>query len=168
MPPENDNRPQLFFLHREERGRNNMKQFVTFQIGDHLLGIDILRVREINRVLDITPVQHCPPYMRGLINLRGQIVTIFDLGVRLGLGPRKLTERSHNIILKPDTVGLLADSIGDVVETREEDIEPPPANAGEIEGKFIEGVLKLETDLLVILSAGKLLEYKPVQQVKTV
>ncbi len=141
-----------------------MKQFVTFQIGDHLLGIDILRVREINRVLDITPVQHSQPYMRGLINLRGQIVTIFDLGVRLGLGPRKLTERSHNIILKPDTVGLLADSIGDVVETREEDIEPPPANAGEIEGKFIEGVLKLETDLLVILSAGKLLEYKPVQQ----
>jgi len=168
MPPENDNRPQLFFLHRAERGRNNMKQFVTFQIGDHLLGIDILRVREINRVLDITPVQHAQPYMRGLINLRGQIVTIFDLGVRLGLGPRKLTERSHNIILKPDTVGLLADSIGDVVETREEDIEPPPANAGEIEGKFIEGVLKLETDLLVILSAGKLLEYKPVQQVKTV
>jgi len=168
MPPENDNRPPLFFLHRAERGRNNMKQFVTFQIGDHLLGIDILRVREINRVLDITPVQHAQPYMRGLINLRGQIVTIFDLGVRLGLGPRKLTERSHNIILKPDTVGLLADSIGDVVETREEDIEPPPANAGEIEGKFIEGVLKLETDLLVILSAGKLLEYKPVQQVKTV
>ncbi|HHC25001.1 MAG TPA: chemotaxis protein CheW [Desulfobacterales bacterium] len=139
------------------------RQFVTFGIDDYLLGIDILKVREINRVLDITPVQHARTYVRGLINLRGQTVTVFDLGRRLGLALRKIAEESHNIILKNDAVGLLVDSIRDVVVAQDDEIEQPPANVGGIEGKFIEGIVKLEKDLLVILSAEKILEYKAVK-----
>ena len=139
------------------------RQFVTFGIDDYLLGIDILKVREINRVLDITPVQHARTYVRGLINLRGQTVTVFDLGRRLGLALREIAEESHNIILKNDAVGLLVDSIGDVVVAQDDEIEQPPANVGGIEGKFIEGIVKLEKDLLVILSAEKILEYKAVK-----
>ncbi len=138
----------------------NTKLFVTFRIDEYLLGIDILKVREINRVLDITYVQHAREYIRGLINLRGQTVTVFDLGIRLGLKIRKITEASHNIVLKADLVGLLVDSIGDVVEAREEEIEQPPANVGGITGKFIEGVVKLEDELLILLSVEKILEYK--------
>ena len=82
-----------------------VKQFVTFRLDNRLLGIDILKVREINRVLDITPVQHAPGYVRGLVNLRGQTITVFDLGTRLGLPPRGITGCSHNIILKQDEVG---------------------------------------------------------------
>jgi len=137
----------------------NSRQFVTFRIDDYFLGIDILKVREINRVLDITPVQHARDHIRGLINLRGQTVTVFDLGVRLGLTRRKITEESHNIILKNDLVGLLVDSIGDVVEAQNHAIENPPANVGGIEGKFVEGVVKL-AELLVLLSPEKILEYK--------
>ena len=139
------------------------RQFVTFGIDDYLLGIDILKVREINRVLDITPVQHARTYVRGLINLRGQTVTVFDLGRRLGLALREIAEESHNIILKNDAVGLLVDSIRDVVVAQDDEIEQPPANVGGIEGKFIEGIVKLEKDLLVILSAEKILEYKAVK-----
>jgi len=139
------------------------RQFVTFGIDDYLLGIDILKVREINRVLDITLVQHARTYVRGLINLRGQTVTVFDLGRRLGLALREIAEESHNIILKNDAVGLLVDSIGDVVVAQDDEIEQPPANVGGIEGKFIEGIVKLEKDLLVILSAEKILEYKAVK-----
>ncbi len=139
------------------------RQFVTFGIDDYLLGIDILKVREINRVLDITPVQHARTYVRGLINLRGQTVTVFDLGRRLGLALRKIAEESHNIILKNDAVGLLVDSIRDVVVAQDDEIEQPPANVGGIEGKFIEGIVKLEKDLLLILSAEKILEYKAVK-----
>ncbi|MFH1138507.1 MAG: chemotaxis protein CheW [Pseudomonadota bacterium] len=139
----------------------SVRQFVTFRIDDHLLGIDVLGVREINRALEITPVPRSPAYVRGLVNLRGQIVTVFDLGVRLGFEPRLISETTHNVILKSEVVGLMVDAIGDVAQTDEEDVEPPPANVGGIEGEFIEGVVKLERELLVILSAEKLLRYAP-------
>ncbi|MFP5213899.1 MAG: chemotaxis protein CheW, partial [Acidobacteriota bacterium] len=92
----------------------NTKQFVTFRINGSLLGLDVLTVREINRVLDLTPVPHAPDYVRGLINLRGRTVTVFDLGVRLGQPASAITEESHNVVLKHDSVGLLVDAIGDV------------------------------------------------------
>ena len=136
-----------------------MKQFVTFKMDDDLLGIDVLMVREINRVLDITPVPKAPGYVRGLVNLRGQAVTVFDLGIRLGLPPREITEETHNLVLKHDLVGLLVDSIGDIVQCEEIQMEPPPANVGNIEGKFMEGVVQLEHQLLVILHTGKILEF---------
>ena len=135
------------------------KQFVTFRIDSDLLGLDVLRVREINRILDITPVASAPDYVRGLVNLRGQTVTVFDLGIRLGLDPRFITEESHNVVLKHHPVGLIVDSIGNIVQCDEAHIEQCPANAGNIEKRFIDGVVKLEDELLVILRADKILEY---------
>ena len=132
------------------------KQFVTFRIDRHLLGLDVLGVREINRVVDMTPVPRAPDHVRGLVNLRGQILTVFDLGARLGLGARRIGRSTHNVILKSDAVGLLVDAIGEVIQADIEDIEAPPANVGGIEGEFIDGVVKLEKELLVILSADKL------------
>ena len=140
-----------------------ISQFITFNVFNNLIGIDIRDVREINRVLDVTPVQHAPDYVKGLINLRGNTVTVFDLGKRLGLGALTVSEESHNIILKKDAVGLLVDNIGDVIETNEVMIESPPANMGGVDGKFVDGVLKLDEDLLLILSAENLLKYEPVQ-----
>jgi purine-binding chemotaxis protein CheW len=136
-----------------------IRQFVTFRIDGALLGIDVLMIREINRVLDVTWVPHAPVYVRGLVNLRGQTVTVFDLGIRLGLNSRGITDESHNIILKYDLVGLIVDSIGDVVQCDESDIEAPPANVGNLGGRFIEGVIKLEGELLVTLSAAKILDH---------
>ena len=135
-----------------------MKQYVTFRVDEDLLGIDVLMVREVNSVLDITPVPKAPAYVRGLVNLRGQTVTVFDLGICLGLPPRKITEQSHNVVLKQDLVGLLVDSIGNMVQCGALDVEPPPANAGSIRGKFVDGVLKLDHELLVILDTKRLLE----------
>ena len=134
------------------------RQFVTFRIDDHLLGIDVLKVREINRISDITPIPHTPEFVRGLVNLRGQTVAVFDLGVRLGLPPRSITRESHNVVLKNDLLGLLVDSIGDVLQCEAGEVETPPANVGNIEGRFIEGVVKLRDELLVILSALKIIE----------
>ncbi|MCF8063283.1 MAG: chemotaxis protein CheW [Deltaproteobacteria bacterium] len=134
------------------------RQFVTFRIDDHLVGIDILKVREINRVLEITPVQHAPAYVRGLVNLRGRTVTIFDLGIRLGLPPRSITETSHNVILKPDDVGLLVDGIGDVEEAAETAVEAPPANLNGIGAAFIECVVRLKDELILVLRPERILE----------
>ncbi len=134
------------------------RQFVTFRIDEHLVGIDILKVREINRILEITPVQQAPAYVRGLVNLRGQTVTVFDLGVRLGLSPRVVTGTSHNVILKPEAVGLLVDRIGDVEEAEETAVEPPPANLNGIGAGFIECVVRLKDELVLVLSPEKILE----------
>lgn len=153
-----------------------MAQFTTFTLDGRLFGLDILVVREINRILDLTPVPKADCHVRGLINLRGQIVTILDLAVRLGMPYRELQPSSHNIILKTDQdlapqralgdthlatcadqVGLLVDDIGDVVEADEGLIEPPSANVSEHEGRFLKGVVKTPAGLLILLDLPALL-----------
>jgi purine-binding chemotaxis protein CheW len=154
-----------------------MSQYSTFRLGDRLFGLDLMMIREINRILDITPVPHAKAHLRGLINLRGQIVTILDLGVRLGLPRQDIFDSSHNIILKTsaelasvrqdgkgvqyvtstDLVGFLVDAIGDVVEADEATIEPPSANVSEAEGGFLSGVIKTEAGLLVLLDIHEVL-----------
>lgn len=130
---------------------------MSFRLGQRLLGLDIRQVREINRALDITPVQHARPHVRGLVNLRGQIVTVFDLGVRLGLSPQEITADTHNVVLKSDDVGLLVDAVGEAVEVGQGQMEPPPANLNGITGGFIQEVVKLADDLLVVLAVDKIL-----------
>lgn len=151
-----------------------MNQYSTFRLGDRLFGLDIMMIREINRILDITPVPHAKTHIRGLINLRGQIVTILDLAVRLGLPRLDIGEESHNIILKTnaelaaarhdknfststDLVGFLVDAIGDVLEADESSIEPPSANVSEAEGRFLSGVIKTDAGLLVLLDIREVL-----------
>lgn len=134
-----------------------MTQFVTFRLDQQLFGIDLLRVREVNQVFDITPVQHARPYIRGLVNLRGQTFLIFDLGVRLGLKPVVMSEESHAIVLKDERVGLLVDGIGDVVQAEESEIESSLARRGGMEIPFSNGVIKLKEDLLVVLSSEKII-----------
>ncbi|MBF0452443.1 MAG: purine-binding chemotaxis protein CheW [Candidatus Magnetomorum sp.] len=138
----------------------SMIQFVTFRIDNLLFGIDVLKVREINRVLEITEVQHSPAHIRGLVNLRGQVVTIFDMGIRLGLKQRVISEESHNIVLKREPVGLLVDAIGDVVQTDQDSVEQPPANVSGIESDFMAGVVRQNDELILILSTDKILNDK--------
>jgi purine-binding chemotaxis protein CheW len=152
-----------------------MQQFVTFRLNDLYYGIDILYVREINQAFDVTPVQHAPDYIRGLINLRGQVITIMDAGLRLGMTDRDTSETSHNIILKTDhelapirvaenrpdlnssvdPAGLLIDDFGDVVEIPDEEIESAPANIQEGEADYLSGVFKSDGKLFSILNITK-------------
>ncbi len=142
---------------RTEAKLPNNAQFVTFRVDSYLLGIDILMVREINQVLDITEVPEAPGHILGLVNLRGQTITVFDLGIRLGLGPRTITSESHNVIFKYETVGLLVDQIGDVIQVEESEVEPSPVNTGRIGSQYIEGIVKLEEELLLILSPDEII-----------
>ena len=154
-----------------------MSQYATFRLEERLFGQSIPMVREIIRCYAITPVPHAQPHIRGLINLRGQVVTILDLAVRLGMPRREIQEASHIIILKTtaelasmqsrgqgqglqtsaDMVGFLVDAIGDVVEADEGKIEPASANVTEAEGRFLSGVLKTDAGLLVLLDIKEIL-----------
>lgn len=152
-------------------------QFVTCRIGGQLFGIDITLVREINNVLDITAIPMEKDFIRGLINLRGQIVTILDLRVRLGMPGREYTADTHNIVIKSrgelnsvcpeslrasmkdvaDPAGLLVDGIGEVVEAADHEIEPPPANIDAAHAGMLMGVVKKEESLIAILDVARVL-----------
>lgn len=153
------------------------RHFTTFALGQDLFGLDILLVREINRSPAITPVEHAPDFVAGLMNLRGQIVTVIDLGARLGLGKRGLTRESRCIILKTasemagrsgdarleaaapaELLGFLVDAVDDMVAVEESRIDPTPANVGQVNEKYLAGVIKLETKLVGLLNQTEVLK----------
>ena len=150
-----------------------MSQYSTFHLGDRRFALPILDVREIIHACDLTPVPLASRQVRGLINLRGQIVTILDLAVRLGLEDRQGAEESYVVILDARSVpparegqgealaGFLVDTIGDVVEADPSLLEPAPANVTEADGRCVQGVLKTGTDLLLLLNLDSILGARP-------
>lgn len=132
-------------------------QVVRFTIDNLSMGIDILGVREVTVISRITPVQHAPSFVKGLIYLRGQTVTVADLGVKLGRPGRTVGGQAHVIVLKQAQVGILVDTIGEIVPVAG-GIEPVPSNMGFIENHAIEGVVSLEHDPVLIVSPERFLD----------
>jgi purine-binding chemotaxis protein CheW len=145
---------------RENASNQKTVELATFYVGDALCGMDILKVQEINKLLEMTKVPQAPGYVKGIVNLRGQIVTVVDLGKKLGLSKTNFGSETRNIIVNSDNeyIGLLVDSIGDVERTDWDKIEPPPANIGGVQGKFFEGVFKKERSLIGILNVEEVLK----------
>ena len=145
-------------LEQNETSANELT-LSTLRIGDSLLGIDILNVQEINRNFDITPVPGTPDYIRGILNLRGNIVTIIDLGRKMGLGKVTKSKHSRNIIVDSgeEDIGLLVDGIGDVVAASAGDIEAAPSTVNSIRGTYFKGVVKNGAQLIGIVDLKHLL-----------
>ena len=139
---------------------NKTVELATFYVGDSLCGMDILKVQEINKLLEMTEVPLAPDYVKGILNLRGQIVTVIDLGSKLELADTDTDSETRNIIVNSngEYIGLLVHKIGDVERTEEENIEPPPANIGGIQGRYFEGVFKKENSLIGILNVEEILK----------
>ncbi len=135
-------------------------EFSTFYVGGALCGINILNIQEINKHTDITKVPQASDFIEGILNLRGRIVTIINLGRKLGLDPVSKHKDNRNIIVNSDDehIGLLIDSISDVVLAKADDIEPAPSNIGSIKGKYFQGVLKTEKQLIGILDIDEVLK----------
>lgn len=136
-----------------------MVELATFYIGDALCGMDILKVQEINKIMQMTKVPQAPDYVLGILNLRGQIVTILDLGKKLGLGETDMSQDPRNIIVNSagGHVGLLVRRISDVVSANMEKRERAPANMSGIQGEFFTGVYKTNEHLIGILDIDKVL-----------
>ncbi|MBI5444886.1 MAG: chemotaxis protein CheW [Deltaproteobacteria bacterium] len=134
-------------------------QLVTFHVGDEEFGVEILDVREINRMMDITRVPHAPEFVEGVINLRGQVIPVVDLRKRFGLsaGERDKNTRIVVVELGGSVVGFLVDSVSEVLRVSRAVVEPPPSIVGGIESDYIDGVVKLEDRLLILLDLQKLL-----------
>ncbi|MCP4023923.1 MAG: chemotaxis protein CheW [Desulfobacteraceae bacterium] len=136
------------------------QEFSTFYVGGALCGINILNIQEINKHFDITQVPQSADYINGILNLRGRIVTIIDLSKKLGLSAVAKTKDNRNIIVNSEDehIGLLVDSISDVVSTTLDALEPAPSNIGGVKGKFFQGVLKTEQKLIGILDINEVLK----------
>jgi purine-binding chemotaxis protein CheW len=135
-------------------------QVTTFRLGDWLLGIDIAAIREINRVGEMTPVPDAPAAVRGVINLRGDVVTVLDLRVMLDLEPAPLTPQSRWIILDAgaERVGLLVDRVEDVMTVGSQHAEGLPPTASPTEQRHFQAVYQLDHDLLVLLDVTHLVD----------
>jgi len=138
---------------------NREVEFVTFYVGSLLLGAEISQVEEINRHLDIAPVAHSPPWVQGVVNLRGEVVTVVDLRHVLGVGRIQIGPQTRNVVINADgeRIGLLVDRVADVVKAYKSDIKALPANLTSVQGRFFQGVLELEHGLLAVLNIEEVL-----------
>ena len=136
-------------------------QYCTFYLDDNFFGIEVDRVQEILRFQEMTEVPLSAPVIRGLINLRGQIMTAVDLRERVRLAPLQ-DRRPINVVIrrKEGGVSLLVDEIGDVITPSDELFEAPPENVQPRIRELLKGVYKLDGRLLQILDTDKLMEFE--------
>lgn len=136
------------------------ENILSFKLCDNLLGVDVTLVKEINRNVEYILIPGSEDYIVGFFNMRGQVVTLFNLAKLLNLGEMKAQEKMMCIILKnpkdPNQVGFLIDSPGDVLEYIIEENEATPANVGIEESEYIESVFKLKDELLMVLNTKKI------------
>jgi purine-binding chemotaxis protein CheW len=132
-------------------------QYCTFFVDGHYFGLDVLHVQEIIRSQQMTRVPLAPPVVRGLINLRGQIVTAIDLRRRLELNDRPADQLPVNVVVHTSdgAVSLLVDEIGDVLNVSETLFEPPPPTLTGPAQELIRGAYKLKDRLLLILDTER-------------
>jgi purine-binding chemotaxis protein CheW len=132
-------------------------QYCTFYVDGHYFGLDVLKVQEIIRYQEMTRVPLAPPVVRGLINLRGQIVTAIDLRRRLELKERPADRLPVNVVVQTDdgAVSLLVDEIGDVLQVSEKSFERPPETLAGTARELIRGAYKLKDCLLLILDTER-------------
>ncbi|MDD5757952.1 MAG: chemotaxis protein CheW [Desulfobulbaceae bacterium] len=146
-------------MHTPPAFNGNIRKLALFESGDLLCGLDITYVQEINKNIAVTVVHRAPQYVCGVINLRGEIVTVIDLRTKFGFAPLSQDEETQIVVVRQgdESIGLLVDSVSDVVLADEKDIEPPPSNLAGVTGHFFNGIYKLEHSLVAILNIDELL-----------
>lgn len=140
-------------------------QFLTFHLGNEMFAIGILSIREILEYGHITTVPMVPPFIRGVINLRGAVVPVIDLSVRFGRTACEVTKRSCIVIIElsgaegahGQQMGIVVDAVSEVLEIPESDIEPAPEFGAQIRIDFISGMGKVNGQFVVLLDVNKIL-----------
>lgn len=134
-------------------------QLVTFTLGDEEYAVDILKVQEINRMKEITRVPNSPDYVEGVINLRGKVIPVVNLRKKFNLDDKGNDEQSRIMIMDIQgiTMGLVVDSVSEVLRVPSSIVEPAPPMASSISAEFLKGIAKLEDRLIILLDMDRLL-----------
>jgi len=141
-------------------------QACCFHIGGALCGIDIELIQEINKKIDVTNVPLSEEYLMGIMNLRGEIVTIIDLGKKLGLGKTDVDADNRVIILKfeDEFIGLVVGDVSDIITIEKDKVSPPPSNIKGLQGKYFKGVYSDELGVVGLLDVKSVLNSEKVQE----
>ena len=134
-------------------------QWVTFRLGSETYGINVMQVQEVLRYTEIAPVPGAPSYVMGIINLRGNVVTVINTRARFGLESAEISDNSRIVIIEAEkqVIGILVDSVAEVVYLRSSEIDSAPNIGTEDSAKFIQGVSNRDSELLILVDLNKLL-----------
>ena len=134
-------------------------QLVSFKIGEAEFGVDILRVQEINKMMDLTTVPNTPPFVEGVVNLRGRIIPVLNLRSRLGLEVKEYDSDTRIIVveLHDKTLGFIVDEVKEVLRIPKSITEQPPEVVSGVDAEYITAIGKLEDRLLILLDLTKIL-----------
>jgi purine-binding chemotaxis protein CheW len=134
-------------------------QWVTFRLENESYGINVMQVQEVLRYTEIAPVPGAPPYVLGIINLRGNVVTVIDTRSRFALPNAETTDQTRIVIIEAESqvVGILVDAVAEVVYLRQSEIETTPNVGNDESAKFIQGVCHKNDELLILVDLEKLM-----------
>lgn len=144
---------------RKEKSNDEVLQWVTFQLEEETYGINVMQVREVLRYTEIAPVPGAPDYVLGIINLRGNVVTVIDTRSRFGLMQGEITDNARIIVIESErqVIGILVDSVAEVVYLRSSEIDSTPSVGTDESSKFIQGVSNRDGKLLILVDLNKFL-----------
>lgn len=136
-----------------DTGKSATIELLTFRLADQEYSIDIMSVREIRGWTRATPLPHAPHFMKGVINLRGTVLPVMDLGERLGLPPREKTDRNVIIVVKfGDTMtGLLVDAVSDIIALTADDLQPPPEISSNAAANVVSALTLIDDRMIRVL-----------------
>ncbi|MEF1297899.1 chemotaxis protein CheW, partial [Vibrio parahaemolyticus] len=142
-----------------DTSNDEVLQWVTFQLEEETYGINVMQVREVLRYTEIAPVPGAPDYVLGIINLRGNVVTVIDTRSRFGLMEGEVTDNTRIIVIESErqVIGILVDSVAEVVYLRSSEIDTTPSVGTDESAKFIQGVSNRDGKLLILVDLNKLL-----------
>lgn len=135
-------------------------EWVTFRLENEKYGVNVMQVREVLKNTEIAPVPGAPDFVLGIINLRGNVVTVMDTRKRFGLDPADASDATRIVIIEvhDQVVGMVVDSVAEVVDLRQSEIEIAPNVGSDASAKYIQGVTKQDDELLILVDLDKLLE----------
>jgi purine-binding chemotaxis protein CheW len=138
---------------------SDTNQFLTFALGQEEYGVEILKIQEIKGFSAITPLPNAPPYVRGVLNLRGTIVPIVDLRKKFGMPEEAYTKFTVIVVVqvKGQTLGFIVDAVSDVLTVTGADIQPTPDLHGQVDTSFINGLARANEKLVILLDIDKVL-----------
>jgi purine-binding chemotaxis protein CheW len=153
-----------------QRKDDELLQLVTFSIGEEEFGVDILKVQEIIRTMEITKVPRAQEFVEGVINLRGKVIPIIDLRRRFGFTSKEYDKHTRIIVIEINNmfVGFVVDSVSEVLRIPAATVEPPPPVVAGVESEYISGVGKLQDRLLILLDLEKLLSGEDIEALSQV
>jgi len=152
---------------REGDQGSEQKQFLTFAVNGEEYGVDIMTVREIKGWTETTRLPNSPEFMRGVMNLRGLIIPIFDLQARFRRGLTEATSKHVIIILAVGerNIGILVDAVSDILTVNQSEIKPAPETEADAHSAFINGLISLENRMVVVLETNKLFDTRTIDKV---